>query len=77
MTHHLIVAAHGSRRPEANREIRSLVENLREPLCPPFVEVAPAFLEFADPSVPSALDAAVAGESLAWGAAPWLNSSRR
>lgn len=48
----VLMIAHGSRRDEANDELRALVERLRARQTAQIVE--PAFLEFAQPDIPTA-----------------------
>lgn len=54
----IVVAAHGSRAEGANLAHREVVEALASVVDHP---VSPAFLELAEPSIPEAIDAAVAG----------------
>jgi sirohydrochlorin ferrochelatase len=53
----IVLAAHGSRRGDANDAHRVLTEQVAALLAAP---VRPAFLELAEPSIPAAIDAAVA-----------------
>ncbi|CAN5871856.1 hypothetical protein BH23ACT2_BH23ACT2_12250 [soil metagenome] len=53
----VVVAAHGSRADPANAAHREVVEELAAAVSSP---VAPAFLELAEPSIPEAIDTAVA-----------------
>lgn len=55
----LIVAAHGSRREASNTEIRMLTDRLGTRLNDRFGYVDCAFLEFEEPSIAAAIDAAV------------------
>jgi sirohydrochlorin ferrochelatase len=55
----LIVIAHGSRRSASNAEVRMLCERLRRLVDGRFHRVGCAFLEFAQPSIPKAIDDAV------------------
>ena len=57
---HLLLIAHGSRRSESNQEVRALTEALRQRAGDRFDEVSCAFLELAQPNIPSAIDACVA-----------------
>jgi sirohydrochlorin ferrochelatase len=52
----VVLVAHGSRAPEANEAHIELVQSVREAA---EVDVRPAFLELAEPSVPDAIDHAV------------------
>jgi len=58
-SHHLIIAAHGSRREASNQEVRELTELLRSRLDKGFSDVDSAFLELAQPSIEQAIDTAV------------------
>lgn len=61
MTHRvLVLAAHGSRAEQANAEVAALAGRLAKRLDGSYRSVRPAFLEIAEPSIPDALDAAVA-----------------
>lgn len=53
----VIVAAHGSRAEEANAAHRRVVADMADRVAG---KVEPAFLELAEPSIPAAIDAAVA-----------------
>ena len=50
----ILLIAHGSRRPEANRDLVQLAEMLRPRVPGKIVDVA--YLELAEPSIPAALD---------------------
>lgn len=51
----LLIVAHGSRRPESNREIEKLAEQIAaDPKCP-FSSVRHAFLELSTPTVASCI----------------------
>lgn len=56
----LLVLAHGSRRRGSNEEIRHMSARLAAQLGERYSRVMPAFLELAEPSIPAAIDAAVA-----------------
>lgn len=56
----LIIVAHGSRRAGSNEEVRALAAALQVRVGRRYQQVLPAFLELAEPSVPGAIDAAVA-----------------
>ena len=56
----LILVAHGSRRAAANDEVRQLAERLGERLRRRYAHTLWAFLELAEPSIPAAIDRAVA-----------------
>jgi sirohydrochlorin ferrochelatase len=55
----LLLIAHGSRREASNSEIRALTNQLRSRVKDRFQYVACAFLEFEEPSIDTAIDAAV------------------
>lgn len=59
----LIVIAHGSRRASSNAEVQALTEQLARRTADRFSHVSCAFLEFAEPSIPAAIDAAVRARS--------------
>ena len=52
----LILVAHGSRREESNLEVSSLSKKMLEFNSNQFDKVIPAFLEFASPSIPEAIE---------------------
>jgi sirohydrochlorin ferrochelatase len=54
------VVAHGSRRARSNEEVAALAEQLRLRLEGRYAQVMAAFLELAEPSIPVAIDSAVA-----------------
>ena len=57
----LILVAHGSRREASNQEIRDLTEALARQAGERFDRVSCAFLELAEPSIPDAIEQALAG----------------
>jgi sirohydrochlorin ferrochelatase len=57
--HSLIMVAHGSRRATSNTEVQALTDQLRARLSDRFEYIQCGFLEFAEPSISAALDAAV------------------
>jgi sirohydrochlorin ferrochelatase len=57
----LLIIAHGSRRSEANEEIRRLTQALRKLSGARFSSVDYAFLELAQPSVPDGIDNCILG----------------
>lgn len=59
----LILIAHGSRRAASNAEVQALTEALARRIAAGFSYVNCAFLEFAEPSIPAAIDAAVLAHS--------------
>ena len=52
----LLLVAHGSRREESNLEVVSLSKKMEKFNSNPFDKVMPAFLEFASPSIPEAIE---------------------
>lgn len=58
MTDSILLIAHGSRRKEANDELRRLAEGVRQRL--PGAIVESAFLELADPSIPEGIERCIA-----------------
>jgi len=59
--HTLLIVAHGSRREASNEEFRKLTEYMQGNTDGKFSAIECAFLELAEPSIPTAIDAAVAG----------------
>ena len=55
----LLLVAHGSRLPDANAEVARLTEQLREASGDRFEIVAHAFLEIAEPDIPSGIDVCI------------------
>lgn len=55
----LVVAAHGSRLPSSNDEIRKLAAELAPAVSDRYQRVDAAFLELAEPSIGAAIDGAV------------------
>ena len=55
----LLLVAHGSRRAESNDEVRQLARRLENRGNGEFGQVACAFLELAEPSIPDGLRAAI------------------
>ena len=51
----LILVGHGSRVVSANQEIQDLAEGLAQRVTNIYADVFPAFLELAEPSIPSAI----------------------
>lgn len=58
-SHVVLLVAHGSRGQKANDEVRQLTAKLSQKLDPGHVQLECAFLELADPSIPSSIDRAV------------------
>ena len=52
----LLLVAHGSRREESNLEVDSLSKKMLKFNSSQFDQVMPAFLEFASPSIPEAIE---------------------
>ena len=63
----LLLVAHGSRLPEANSEVAQLTEQLREASGDRFEIVTHAFLEIAEPDIPTGIDVCIAqGAAQLW-----------
>lgn len=63
----LLLVAHGSRLPEANVEVAELTGRLREASGDRYEIVTHAFLEIAEPDIPTGIDACVAqGAAQLW-----------
>ena len=52
----LLLVAHGSRREESNLEVEALSKKMIEYNTNDFDQIMPAFLEFASPSIPEAIE---------------------
>ena len=52
----LLLVAHGSRREESNLEVESLSKKMIQYSSSQFDVIMPAFLEFASPSIPEAIE---------------------
>jgi sirohydrochlorin ferrochelatase len=52
---HLLIVAHGSRRQASNLEVEALADRVRDLDDPDIDQVAVAFLELAEPSIPEGL----------------------
>lgn len=55
----LLLIAHGSRREGSNQEVRELAERLQQLAHGRFDFVVPAFLELAEPDIPTGVDCCV------------------
>ncbi len=55
----LLLIAHGSRREASNQEVKALARQLHKQATPEFVCVVPAFLELAEPDIPTGVDLCV------------------
>jgi sirohydrochlorin ferrochelatase len=55
----LLIVAHGSRRPNSNEEVRQLAACVSRQPDSGFDDVAAAFLEIAEPSIPQGLEACI------------------
>lgn len=55
----LLLIAHGSRREASNEELRELAKRLASLAAPEYSTVVPAFLELADPDIPTGVDRCV------------------
>jgi len=69
----ILLIAHGSRRPEANRDLVLLADMLRPRVPGRIVEVA--YLELADPSIPAALERCHELGANEIGMLPWFLSA--
>ena len=56
----LLIAAHGSRRPQSNEEIKHLASRVQQQVAAEFDWVEHAFLELTEPSIESGIDRCVA-----------------
>ena len=73
----LILVAHGSRRADANEEVRAQAAALAARVGASYAQVMPAYLELAEPSIPAAIDAAVAAGAQAVDVLPYFLAAGR
>jgi len=73
----LIIIAHGSRRQQSNDEVRALAEQVRKQAGAGFASVNCAYLELAEPSIPSAIDQAIAAGASELHLVPYFLSAGR
>lgn len=75
--HALLLIAHGSRREASNQEVRELAARLEQIAGDRFDRVIPAFLELAEPDIPSGVDLCVESGATAVTAVPYFLSAGR
>lgn len=73
----LLLIAHGSRREASNQEVRDLAKRLAQVAGEHFDLVAPAFLELAEPDIPTGVDRCVAAGATSVMAVPYFLSAGR
>ncbi len=73
----LVLVAHGSRREAANDEVRALAERLARQGGGRFATVTAGFLELAEPSIPAAIEGAIAAGAAEVRVLPWFLSAGR
>ncbi len=73
----LVLVAHGSRRTASNAEVQSLAARLARLAGRRFTAVIAGFLELAAPSIPEAIEAAIAGGATEVRVLPWFLSAGR
>ncbi|RMF12701.1 MAG: cobalamin biosynthesis protein CbiX [Candidatus Dadabacteria bacterium] len=71
----LLLIAHGSRRSEANDEVRRTADALAAALSDTYAAVRVAFLELAEPSIPDAVATLALDGVRAFDVLPWLLSA--
>jgi sirohydrochlorin ferrochelatase len=75
--HALLLIAHGSRREASNQEVRKLAARLEQIAGDRFDGVIPAFLELAEPAIPTGVDLCVESGATAVTAVPYFLSAGR
>lgn len=73
----LVLVAHGSRREASNAEVRALAADLAARAGERFCCVRAGFLELAEPAIPEAIAAAIAGGATEVRVLPWFLSAGR
>ncbi len=73
----LLLVAHGSRLEDANQEIERMAERLREQLGEEYGIVRHAFLEIAEPDIPTGIDACVAQGAITIQVLPYFLAAGR
>ena len=73
----LLLIAHGSRRETSNQEVRELADRLAQLAGRHFDMVVPAFLELAEPDIPSGVDRCVLAGATYVNAVPYFLSAGR
>ena len=75
--HALLLIAHGSRREASNQEVRELAARLERIAGDRFDRVLPAFLELAEPDIPTGVDLCVESGATTVTAVPYFLSAGR
>ena len=75
--HALLLIAHGSRREASNQEVRELAARLEQIVGDRFDRVIPAFLELAEPDIPTGVDLCVETGATTIAAVPYFLSAGR
>jgi len=75
--HALLLIAHGSRREASNQEVRELAARLEQIVGDHFDRVTPAFLELAEPDIPTGVDMCVENGATTITAIPYFLSAGR
>ena len=75
--HALLLIAHGSRREASNQEVRELAARLEQIVGAHFDRVTPAFLELAEPDIPTGVDLCVESGATTITAVPYFLSAGR
>lgn len=75
--HALLLIAHGSRREASNQEVRELAARLEQIAGDRFDRVVPAFLELAEPDIPTGVDLCVESGATTVTAVPYFLSAGR
>ena len=73
----LLIVAHGSRRAASNDEVRALTEQVAAQAGDRYGQVACAFLELAEPSIPEGVSALIAAGSTEVTVVPYFLSAGR
>ena len=75
--HALLLIAHGSRREASNQEVRELADRLEHIARDRFDRVIPAFLELAEPDIPTGVDRCVESGATTVTVVPYFLSAGR
>jgi len=75
--HALLLIAHGSRREASNEEVRELAAEFERIVGDRFDRVVPAFLELAEPDIPTGVDLCVEAGATSITAVPYFLSAGR
>ncbi len=75
--HALLLIAHGSRREASNQEVRELAARLEQIVGDHFDRVTPAFLELAEPDIPTGVDLCVESGATTITVVPYFLSAGR